>query len=115
MIGPSPLDAALKHVATNATRLDICRAEPITYEAAIGQSSLGHTTALSFMDPEDMPGGRRIVLRETRGLIEQRGRPGWWALSGNGSLLATGQIENASELVPGIEFELPPITIGLMG
>lgn len=90
MIGPSPLDAALKHVATNATRLDICRAEPITYEAAIGQSSLGHTTALSFMDPEDMPGGAADRLaRDTRAYRAARpsrlvGAEREWIAPGNG-------------------------------
>lgn len=114
MIGNDVLDAGLSFLVASANRIDLCSREPASFADATGALSLGYATDVSVSTPEDVPGGRRVMVRPVRGRVLAKGRPYFWALTGAGKLLATGPAEFSGELAPGVDFELPAAIAGLM-
>jgi hypothetical protein len=113
MIGDDALDAALSLIADKASRLDVCAAKPMTYAAAM--ASIGYTGTFNVSKPSACPDGRKtLVTGIIDGTVTRKGSPTHWALTGQGKLLACGEIRNAPELTPGASFRLPDITIELM-
>jgi hypothetical protein len=114
MIGDDILDAGLKEVAKLASRVDLCSAEPTTFGQATGTASLGYTGQFTISAPQACSDGRKVVVSKIEdGTITRRGRPTWWAVTGQSKLLATGEIVDGLDVQPGALFRLPPLDIEL--
>ena len=110
MIGDDALDAALRHISTTASRIDVCATRPTSYAEAT--ASIGYTTQFTVSDPTRCERGRKAVVSGIEsGSVTRKGRPAYWVLTGLSRVLACGAIDNAPELSPGTEFRLPPIDI----
>lgn len=113
MIGDSALDAALAHIKSTASRLDICTTSPDSYAATMS-ASLGYTQTFTVSAPRDCEGGRCVHVGGIgEGTTTKGGTPSHWVLTGMGAVLASGRITSGRQVVPGIAFRLPELDIEL--
>jgi hypothetical protein len=110
------LDAVLAKVA-EATRLDICSAEPTTYADATATVSLGTKATPVFDAAADRaPNGRKVTIEAiTDGDVTATGNATHWALSdaANSRLLATGPLNAAQQVTNGNIFTLAAFDVGI--
>lgn len=113
------LDAALAKLDTEATRLDICSAEPTTYSQATtsGNLSLGNKTGITVGAPADRtPNGRRVTIAAiTDGSVSANGTATHWALTdpANSRLLAAGALSASQVVSSGNTFTLAAFDVGI--
>lgn len=70
-VADAVLDAALTHITSNGTRIDVCATEPTTYTAATSTNSLGNTTisGADYTGPADGDvSGRKITVGAQSGI-----------------------------------------------
>ena len=109
MIEDATLAAGLKYIKSKATRIDVCTHRPKTAAEARARS-VGYTTTFKVEDPEACEGGMCCCIDDIApGTTTKDATPYFWAISGDGELLATGKLTNTQRLVPGIAFTLPKI------
>jgi hypothetical protein len=114
MIGDTVLDNGLAVIAKTLSRVDICEREPKTF-ADIPSSSLGSVTgAFQVSAIQPCEGGRHVVVGAVEGSASRQGRPQYWALSGQSKLIATGPIDDAKAVAPGVVFRLPAFPVELL-
>lgn len=116
LISDYALDGTLAKVG-EATRLDICSAEPTTYVAATSTNSLGNKTAISIGTPADRtPNGRKVTVAAiTDGTVTTTGTVTHWALVdvANSRLLAAGALADSQAVTSGNTFTLEAFDIGI--
>lgn len=113
------LDALLGKIQ-EATRLDICTAEPTTYAQATTTYSVGNKTGISIPAPTDRsPNGRKVtvpaVVATSPGTITAGGNAGYWALSdaANSRLLASGPLSTVQAVVNGNTWTIANFDVGV--
>lgn len=115
MIEDATLAAGLKYIKDKAQRIDVCTHRPTTAAEARGARSVGYTTGFTVSEPKKIAGGMCCEISGIRpGTTTKDATPYWWAVTGNGELLATGKLTDAQRLVPGIAFVLPNLECELM-
>lgn len=113
MIEDATLAAGLAYLKSKAERIDLCTHRPASASAA--RNSVGYTTGFKVGTPEPCTGGMCCIIDvSSPGTVTKDATPYWWALTGDGELLATGKLTNAQRLVPGIAFTLPSIECELL-
>lgn len=104
------MDFGLNVLDTEANRLDICNAEPVTFVAATVTNTLGNKTALSIGAPGDgTPNGRKVTVAAiTDGSVTGNGTASHWAITDtvNSRLLATGALASNQVVTSGNTFTL---------
>jgi hypothetical protein len=110
------LDGVLARIA-EANRLDICIAEPATYEEATGTKSLGNKAAPQFGAAADRaPNGRQITVAAfTDGEVTGTETATYWALTDtvNSRLLASGPLDDPQVVTDGNVFSLAAFNVGI--
>lgn len=114
------LDAGLDALAAEASRLDICSAEPATYAEATSILTLGHAAGLVLGRPAPRaPRGRAVAVPAIEGAaVALGGQPAAWALSDPVArrLLAAGPLDRPLPYMSAGEvFDLPAFEIGIAG
>jgi len=113
------LDNGLVVLDTMGDRLDICSAEPDTYEEATSTYSLGNKTSLSIGAPAPRtPSGRKVTVAQINdGAVTGDGLAAYWAISdvSEARLLAAGALSDDQTVTTGNTFTLSAFDIGIPG
>jgi hypothetical protein len=112
------LDKGLEHLTTHGTRLDICSAEPSTFEEATDTLSLGNKTGITVGSPTDRsPSGRKVTVAAiTDGEVTGTQEATHWAITdGSSTLLAAGALAEGQFVTQGNSFSLQAFDIGIPG
>jgi hypothetical protein len=116
-LGNRVFDNGLTVLDTEANRIDICSAEPTTYDQATSKYSLGNSTSLSIGAPQDRSGGGRevVVAAISDGSVTGTGTAAFYAIvdTANSRLLATGSLSASQSVTSGNTFTLSSVTIGI--
>lgn len=118
-LNPRVQDFGLSAVQAEATRLDICSQEPVTFAEATGAYSLGNRTAITVGAPGPGAGTARKVTvgAVTGGSVTATGSATHWAVVdvANSRLLAAGPLLAPQAVTIGNEFTLGAFDIALGG
>ena len=108
-------DSGLSVLDTEATRVDICSAEPTTYTAATSTNTLGNTTSITISAPADGDtSGRKVTLSAISGAsVTATGTATHFAITdtSNSRLLATGSLSSSQAVTSGNTFSLTAVDI----
>ena len=109
-------DSGLSYITTNASRVDICSAEPTTYTLATSTNTLGNETTITTTGPADADTGtgrRAIIDAITSGTVTGTGTANSWGVSYvvGTALLAAGALAAAQAVTNGNTFTLDAISI----
>lgn len=113
------LDKGLEHLTTHGNRLDICSAEPSTFEEATNTLTLGNRTGITISAPTDRsPSGRKVTVSAiTDGSVTSTDTATHWAITDTvgGRLLAAGSLSSPQFVTQGNSFSLQSFDIGIPG
>jgi len=113
------LDKGLEELTNHGNRLDICSAEPSTFEEATDTLSLGNKTGITVGSPTDRsPSGRKVtVFAITDGDVTDTDTATHWAVTDNSGerLLAAGPLSAGQVVTQGNSFSLQAFDIGIPG
>jgi len=110
-------DNGLTVLDTEVNRLDICSAEPSTYDQATNTLSLGNKLSPNVGAPGDRtPSGRKVTVAAiTDGEVTVTGTASHYALSdtSNSRLLAAGPLASSQSVTDNNVFTLTTFDIGI--
>ena len=112
------LDLGLNVLDTEASRLDICNAEPANYTEATSTYTVGNKTSLSVGAPEARGGGGRkvVVAAITDGVVSSNAASAsHYGISdvGNTRLLAANSLASTQTVYTANGFTLAAFDIGI--
>lgn len=110
-------DNGLTVLDTEANKILITSAEPVTYTEANATYALGNSTSLSIGAPQDRSGGGRevVVAAITDGSVTATGTATHYAIvdTVNSRLLAAGSLTASQAVTSGNTFTLTSVSIGI--
>lgn len=107
--------SALADIAKAADRLDVTTSEPKTVTDATETLSLGYRLKPKIGAIERANGALELSIGPVEdGMVLRAGKPAWWALTGNGRLLAAAPVTSERSLRIGVAWALDKVTINAM-
>lgn len=115
-LNDSIFDSGLSWANTNATRLDICSADPGGNYATVTGTSLGNKTAYSVGTPVDgdTDGRKAVGQAITDGTVSADGTATHWAITNAvDTVIASGALTSSQAVTNGNTFTLDAINLTL--